>query len=59
MIGCGEIHEREYGEMAAAIDLRSIGEICAGSSPATRINCFENLVDPENNMYINYLQITL
>lgn len=59
MIGCGEIHMCEYGEMAAAIDLRSIGEICAGSSPATRINCFENLVDPENNMYINYLQITL
>ena len=51
MIGCGEIHEREYGETAAAIDLRSIGEILAGSSPATRIHCFENLVDPENNMY--------
>ena len=51
MIGCGEIHKREYGETAAAIDLRPIGEILAGSSPATRIHCFENLVDPENNMY--------
>ena len=52
MIGCGEIHKREYGEMAAAIDLRSIGEIRAGSSPATRIDCFENLQDPENNICV-------
>ena len=50
MIGCGEIHKREYGETAAAIDLRPIGEILAGSSPATRIDCFENLQDPENNI---------
>ena len=54
MIGCGEIHEREYGETAAAIDLRPIGEILAGSSPATRIHCFENLVDPENNICVSF-----
>ena len=51
MIGCGEIHERECGGIwPNAHPLRGCGETLTGSSPVIRIDCFENLVDPENNI---------
>ena len=51
MIGCGEIHERECGGIwPNAHPLRGCGETLTGSSPVIRINCFENLQDPENNI---------
>jgi hypothetical protein len=37
-------------ERFKAVDLRPTGEILVGSNPTTRIDCFENLVDPENNI---------
>ena len=57
MIGCGEIHERESHSLVIAVDLRSTGEIRVGSNPTLRIDCFENLQDPENNIKFDDISI--
>lgn len=52
MLGCGEIHIYKDGRVVKAVDLRPTGEILVGSNPTPCIHCFENLVDPENNICV-------